>query len=609
MTPAQRLAAVRAELAAQGLDGCLVPRADEHLGEYVPAAAERLAWLTGFTGSAGLAVVLAERAALFTDGRYQLQVRAQADAALYEFRHLIDEPPAQWLKGALRPGMKLGHDPWLLPVEARERYAEAAAAGGAALVAFSRNPIDAVWRDRPPPPAAPVHPHPLEFAGKASAEKRAELAAALAEEGLAAAIISAPDSLAWLLNLRGGDVPYSPLPLGFAILHADARVDLFMDERKLTEAARASLGNGVAVQPVAALGAAIAALGQARARVRLDRAGSPAWFADRLAEAGAEIVPGSDPCIMPKACKNAVEQEGARAAHRRDGAAMARFLRWLSETAPSGTLTEMAVAERLLEFRRGTGALFRGESFPAIAGAGPNGAIIHYRASAESNRALRPGELFLIDSGGQYLDATTDVTRTLLVGGAAAVADGAAGAGGADPATVRGCYTRVLKGHVAIARLCFPETAAGLHLDAFARAALWRAGLDYDHGTGHGVGSYLGVHEGPVSLSRTARPVPLRPGMILSDEPGYYRPGAFGIRIENLLLVRPAEIAGAERAINCFETLTLVPYDRALIELALLEPAERAWIDAYHARVLAEIGPLLDDDADRAWLAAATAPL
>lgn len=589
MTHAERLAALRDELARLEVEGFLVPRSDEYLGEYVPPSAERLAWLTGFTGSAGLAIVLADRAAVFTDGRYTTQVAHQTDGALWERRHITEQPPQEWL-AEHAAGRCIGYDPWLHPQAAIDRLA----ASGAKLVPLAANPLDVVWTDRPAPPRTAAVPHPPEFAGRGAAEKREELAATLREAGEDTAVLADPHSLAWLLNIRGADLEHTPLALGFALLHSDATVDLFMEPAKLPEATRAHLGNAVVVHPPGALPAILAGLAGQTVRVDLDA--TPAWFAATLREAGATLRPGEDPCRLPRACKNPVEQEGARAAHRRDALAMARFLAWFAAEAPTGRQTEMSAAERLLEFRRAL-PLFRAESFPAISGAGENGAIVHYRATEATNRPIRPDECYLIDSGGQFTDGTTDITRTLWSGP------------GAPPAELRERYTRVLRGHIALATLHFPQGVAGPHLDAVARAPLWQAGLDYDHGTGHGVGSFLSVHEGPVSISRAARPIPVRSGMILSDEPGFYQPGAYGIRIENLLLARPAaERPGQVKPFLEFETLTLAPYERRLIDAALLTPAERAWVDAYHARVLREIGAELEAET-AAWLRQACAPL
>jgi Xaa-Pro aminopeptidase len=585
---ATRIAALRAALRAAGLDGFIVPRADEHLGEYVPPCAERLTWLTGFTGSAGLAAVLMDRAAVFTDGRYVLQLADQTDAALFERRHMIEEPPPGWLKTHAARGARIGYDPKLISAEALGRYTDA----GLTMVAVVDNPVDAAWTDRPPPPAAAAVPQPLEHAGLSSADKRAAVAAILAEDNQDAAVLTDPASIAWLLNIRGGDVAFTPFALGFALVMRDGAVQLFMDGAKLGPVTRAWLGNGVSVAPPGALAPALAAL--SGRTVRVDRAASPVWFALALDAAGARVEDGADPCALPKACKNATEQQGARAAHHRDALAVCRFLHWL-DTGRDAATTEMLAADRLLAFRAADN-LFRGESFPAISGAGPNGAIIHYRVAPETDRVLGADEVYLIDSGAQYPDGTTDVTRTIWTGP------------GAPPDELRQRFTMVLQGHIALASTVFPKGVAGPHLDAFARRALWMAGLDYDHGTGHGVGSYLSVHEGPVSLSRSAKPTPLAAGMILSDEPGFYQPGGYGIRLENLLLVRPHAAPQAKKPFLGFEVLTLAPFDRRLIDVAMLSGVERDWLNAYHARVVAEVGPGLST-AEREWLAKACAPL
>ena len=582
-----RVAAVRARLQVAGVDGFIVPRADEHLGEYVPPCSERLAWLTGFTGSAGLAVVLADRAAVFTDGRYVLQMATQTDPALFERCHLTDEPPAAWLRKHAA-GARIGYDPRLISADGLARYSEA----GLVMVALGDNPLDAAWSDRPAPPLAPAVPHPLAQAGTPSAEKRASLAKALADMGQDAAVLTDPASIAWLLNIRGGDIDYTPFALSFAVLHVSGDVALFIEPGKLGADTRAWLGNGVTVAPPASLAVGLASL--AGKTVRVDRAGCPVWFAQTLEAAGARVVDGPDPCALPKACKNATEQRGARAAHARDATALCRFLHWLDAGRTAST-TEMQAAACLLAFRAALPG-FRGESFPAFSGAGPNGAIIHYRVTPETDRVLGPNEIYLVDSGGQFADGTTDVTRTIWMGPDPA------------PAVVRERVTRVMQGHIAIATAIFPEGVAGPHLDAFARRALWAEGLDYDHGTGHGVGSYLSVHEGPASLSRHARPVPLAAGMILSDEPGFYEPGRYGVRLENLLMVQPHPFPDAKKPFFSFETLTLAPFDRRLVDPALMSVAERSWLDAYHARVVAEVGPNLPDDA-RAWLVQACRPL
>jgi Xaa-Pro aminopeptidase len=583
------LTRLRAELKRRGLDGFVVPRSDEHQGEYVPPSAQRLAWLTGFTGSAGAAVALAERAAFFTDGRYTLQAAAEVDGKAFALLHITEAPPTEWIAANLPAGARLGYDPWLHTPDGVAQLRAACDKAGGTLVACTDNPLDAVWSDRPAPPTAPVEPYPDAFAGKSAATKRHEVAQALAKDKIDAAILTAPDSIAWLLNLRGGDVPFTPLPLSFAILHRDGAVEWFVDERKRTPGLAAHLGNEVAIAAAAGFGPALDAL--KGKRVRLDTGTAPAWVLDRLNAAEAQIARGADPCQLPKACKNPVELEGTRQAHRRDGVALAGFLAWLARTAPAGGLTEIAAADKLEEFRA-KGAHYRGPSFPTIAGAGPNGAIVHYRATPESERRIEAGQLFLLDSGGQYLDGTTDVTRTIAIGSV-----------GAEE---RRRFTLVLKGHIALAAARFPQGTTGSQLDALARHALWNDGLDYDHGTGHGVGSYLGVHEGPQRISKVPNTQALLPGMIVSDEPGYYKAGAYGIRIENLVAVRRDEtMPGAEKPMLSFETLTLAPIDLALVDRDILGAEERGWLNAYHARVRAEIGPLVDADTAR-WLAEAT---
>jgi Xaa-Pro aminopeptidase len=587
--PVGRLIKLREELGRQNLDGFIVPRADEHLGEYVPAAAERLAWLTGFTGSAGIAVVLRDKAAVFTDGRYVLQLAEQTDPDMWERRHVTEEPPAGWLAANAPAGAKIGYDPWLFAEEGLARYTDA----GLTMHAVQQNPIDVIWTDRPPPPQAPAKPHPLKFAGRSADEKREQIAGLLREAKQDAAVISDPASIAWLVNIRGHDVPFTPFALGFAIAHADGGTELFMDPAKLPEATRAWLGNTVSVAGREALAPALAKL--SGKRVRVDGAGSPVWFVQALRAAGATVIAAPDPCLLPKACKNPVEQQGSRNAHARDAVAVCRFLHFLAEAGSSGGETEMSAAAMLLALREQVEG-FRGESFPAISGAGEHGAIIHYRVTDESNRPIKPNEVYLIDSGAQYQDGTTDITRTVWTGP------------GEPPQSLREQVTRVMQGHIAIATLVFPRGVNGAHLDSFARRALWQVGLDYDHGTGHGVGSYLSVHEGPVSLSRLARPVPIEAGMILSNEPGYYLPESHGIRLENLLLVQQADLPAASKPFLRFETLTLAPFDRRLIDPAMLSHDELVWLNSYHERVLHEIGPHLEG-AVRTWLTDACAPI
>jgi Xaa-Pro aminopeptidase len=592
MSPAQRLSALRAHLAEQGLDGFVVPHADAHQNEFLSPDAERLAWLTGFNGSAGTAVVLTGQAAIFVDGRYTLQVRDQVDGELYSYHHLVEEPVTEWLGTALPKDARLGFDPWLHTQTQRERLERSVSGAGAELVPVAENPVDAVWPDQPSPPMAPVVPHDDQFSGRSSADKRADLAVSLTHNGLDAVVLTQPDSIAWLLNVRGSDVDHTPLPLSYAIVPATGDLEWFVASGKLSDALMAHLGEGVAVRDPDAFAAALDTMSGKRVWVCPDTAA--AWVFDRLTAAKADIVRGADPVTLPKAIKNDTELAGTRAAHRRDGAAIVRFLHWLSDAAPGDGVDELSVAAKLAMFRA-PGEHFRDLSFGTISGSGPNGAIVHYRVTPQTNRLLGDGELYLVDSGAQYLDGTTDVTRTIVIG--------------APCAEMRDRFTRVLKGHIALATLRFPEGTNGSQIDAMARHALWQAGLDYDHGTGHGVGSYLGVHEGPQRISKVGAGTALQPGMIVSNEPGYYKAGAYGIRIENLVAVTPpTEIPGGERAMLGFETLTLAPIDRALVAVELLTPAERTWLDAYHARVLAEIGPLVDGPA-LDWLQAVTVPL
>ena len=573
-----RLAALRAEMAAEGLDGFIVPRADAHQGEYVAPRDERLAWLTGFTGSAGWCVALRARAAVFVDSRYRVQVKAQV-AEVFEPVDWPETSLADWIGAALETG-RVGYDPWLMTLGQKRALDEKLQ--GVALVP-SDNLVDRIWQDQPDPPMGAVFVHPERLSGEAHGARIARLAGSLGTAR--ACVLTLPDSIAWLLNIRGSDIPRNPVPHGFAILHADGSVDLFIAPQKL-EGLGAHLGPRVAVHPPEGFAAALVAL---EGPVKIDPASCPVAVADLLPDR--QEAP--DPCLLPKARKTDAELQGARDAHLRDAAAMVRFLAWLDAEAP-GALTEIAVVKRLEAERRATDAL-RDIAFETIAGSGPNGAIVHYRVTEGTDRALRAGELLLVDSGGQYVDGTTDITRTIAIG---AVAEGE-----------KAAFTRVLKGMIAVSRLRFPKGLAGRDIDPFARAALWEAGLDYGHGTGHGVGSYLSVHEGPARIARTGT-VPLEPGMILSNEPGFYREGAFGIRIENIVAVRRAEPLAGQSVPEMlgFETLTHVPIDRRLILPSLLTQAERAWLDAYHASVLQVVGPQVDGDA-HSWLAAACQPL
>jgi Xaa-Pro aminopeptidase len=584
---------IRKAMAEQNLDGFVVPHEDEHQNEYLPAANDRLAWATGFTGSAGAAVILKDKAAIFVDGRYTLQVRDQVDQEAFEIRDLVEGGVPAYIEAATARGQVIGYDPRLHSPEALDRLKAAAAKAGVQLRPVTPNPLDTAWGDaRPPQPAAPVVPHPLQYSGEDSASKRHRLGEGLAARGAQAAVITAPSSIAWLFNVRGGDVIRSPLPIGQAILNADGSARLFLDPAKVTPDLRTWLGNEVRLESPSDLPQALAELrGQA---VVLDPGQSSSWYFEALAGAGAEVQRGEDPCVMPRACKNAVEIEGTKRAHARDGAALTRFLHWVATEGQANPPDEIEAVSKLEGFREETGAL-KDLSFDTIAGAASNGAIVHYRPSQRLNKRAEKGSLLLVDSGAQYLDGTTDVTRTVAIG---------------EPsAEMCERFTLVLKGHLALARVRFPAGTTGSALDALARVALWAHGLDYDHGTGHGVGSYLGVHEGPHRIAKAPNMVALRPGMIVSNEPGYYKEGAYGIRIETLQFVtEPAMIPGGERPMLGFETLTLAPIDRRLAVKAIMTPEEIAQLDAYHARVLAVVGPQVPADV-RTWLEAACAPL
>jgi Xaa-Pro aminopeptidase len=586
-----RVAALRASMENRGLDGFIVPRADRQQNEYLPSSEERLAWLTGFTGSAGLAIVLRDKAVLFVDGRYTVQAIAQIDGTIFSIEHLVDNPPDRWLEQNLKSGAKVGYDPWLHTSDGAERLRKACAAAGAELVAVEDNPFDALWTGRPAPPKGKVVIRDIKLAGENTADKLKRVRAELGKQRVDALVVSDPQNVAWAFNIRGADVPHTPLVLAFALIPSEGRPTLYVDTAKLDNKVRHGLEDVAEVRPPDALTGDLAAL--QNKTVRLDQASASDALSRLIADAGGRPTRDSDPITLMKAIKNHAEIAGSRAAHTRDGVALTRFLHWLEQTAPKGQLTEIDAVKALESFRRDSG-LLKDISFPTIAGAGANGAIVHYRVTEKSNRRLGMNVLFLVDSGAQYEDGTTDVTRTVVIG--------------TPSEEMRDRFTRVLKGHIAIATAVFPENTSGAQLDSLARVALWQAGLDFDHGTGHGVGSYLSVHEGPARISKLGT-VALRRGMILSNEPGYYKSAAYGIRTENLLLVIAApEPEAAEKPLNAFETLTLAPIERKLIDTRMLTAKERTWLDSYHRRVNDVIGPLLDDDT-RKWLEAATRPL
>ena len=587
-----RLAALRDQLKRERLDGFVVPLTDEHMSEYVGSYAQRLAWLTGFQGSAGSAVVLPQEAAIFTDGRYTLQVRAQVDGHHWSYESVPETSVADWLKEHAPSGGRIGYDPWLHTRDWASKARTALAEVGAELVPVARNPVDAVWDDRPEPSKAHLVVQPDSLAGQSSAAKRQEIADWLRAQKADLVVLSALDSIAWTFNVRGKDIDHTPVALAFALVNEDGTADLFVAGEKIDADVRQHLGNGVRLHERDAFEPFLANLGGKSVAVDPER--SVAAIFESLRSAGAKIVEKRDPAVLPKALKNAVEISGHRAAQARDGAAVSRFLHWLSAEAPKGGLDELTAAARLEQFRRDGGDL-RDLSFDTISGAGPNGAVVHYRASEETNRPIEPGILYLVDSGGQYVDGTTDITRTVAIG--------------TPTAEMRERFTLVLKGHIALARALFPQGTRGNQLDILARQYLWRQGLDYAHGTGHGVGAYLSVHEGPQRIATFGGgDEPLRPGMILSNEPGYYKTGEYGIRIENLVLVVERDLPGAEKKMLGFDTLTFVPIDRSLIDTGMLDDAERGWVDDYHHQVVAIVGPQLDGDA-RTWLEAACRPL
>lgn len=586
-----RLTQLRAVMAENKLDGLLVPRTDEHNSEYLPAYAERVAWLTGFTGSNAFVMILPEEARVFSDGRYTLQLRSQTDPSAYTPDDMIENPPAKYFSGLPLQGKAIGFDPWLHTMRGFKAFTKAAEKAGAKLVPTNNNLVDDIWTDRPTRPKEPIVPHPLEFAGQPFEEKIEEIAKTVSDAGADAVVLPQADGAAWLFNLRGNDVPQKPMFLAFAIVEADGKTCLFVDPGKLTGKAVAQLSE-IEVANIADFQDALEALGQAGKKVMVDPANISVKIADTITDAGGSLIEATDPIEVPRGRKNASEQAGARAAHIRDGAAVTRFLAWFDEEAPKGELDEIKAAEKLLEFRRATNQL-KDISFPTISGSGANGAIVHYRVTYATNAPIEPNSLYLVDSGAQYLDGTTDITRTLLVG---------------EPtAEQKRAYTLVLKGHIALATARFPKGTTGAHLDALARQYLWAHGMDYAHGTGHGVGSYLGVHEGLARIAKQGS-VALEPGNFLSNEPGYYKEGAFGIRLENLVFVTEPEDLGGDQPMMGFETITRAPFERRLLDLSLMTSGEIDWLNSFHAKVLEDIGPLLSGD-DLTFLKTACAPI
>ena len=591
-THEDRLKALREQLVRERLDGFVVPLTDEHMSEYVGEYAQRLAWLTGFQGSAGSAVVLPEEAAIFVDGRYTLQVREQVDAAHWQYESVPQTSVAAWLGAHAPEGGRIGYDPWLHTRAWVKAASEALAERGAELVAVETNPVDAVWPDRPAPSDARLVVHEDRYAGQSAAEKRQAMADWLTTKKADAVVLSALDSIAWTFNIRGKDVSHTPVALAYAMVHADATADLYVAPEKIDEAVLQHLGNAVRVHPRADFAGALRDL--AGKTVAADPERAVAAIFEALDAGGATILPLRDPAVLSKAIKNRVEIAGHKAAQARDGAALSRFLHWIAVETPKGGVDELTAAAQLEEFRKETG-LLEDLSFDTISGAGPNGAVVHYRVEEKTNRPIEQGSFYLVDSGGQYRDGTTDVTRTIAIG--------------TPSEEMRRRFTLVLKGHIALARAQFPAGTRGSQLDVLARQFLWAEGLDYAHGTGHGVGSFLSVHEGPQRIATAGgNDEPLQPGMILSNEPGYYKTSEYGIRIENLVLVERRDVPGGEREMLGFETLTFAPIDRNAIDTGILTAEERAWVDAYHAKVVEIVGPQLNGDA-LPWLKQACAPL
>tara|TARA_R110002096_G_scaffold436096_2_gene667500 strand:+ start:86324 stop:88108 length:1785 start_codon:yes stop_codon:yes gene_type:complete len=586
----KRLKSLRQKLREQKISGFLVPHTDEHQSEYTPSYAERLAWITGFDGSAGFAVVTLDKATIFVDGRYTLQAKTQVDAALYSRHKLHEDPIEDWLIENLEQGGVVGYDPWLHSKAWLKTAAKKLSEKNISLKALDSNPIDEIWSDRPGPSKDKARVHKDRYSGEKSSHKRKRVAAEIKEKKADALVITSLDSIAWLLNIRGTDVDCTPLVLSFAVLYASGKADLFMDPDKMNSEVEKHLGSSVSHCAKEDFEPALKMLGEKGLTVMVDPKRAHAAVFEGLENAGAQIVEADDPCQLDKACKNDVELDGARKAHIRDAVAVCRFLCWLDEHGPSGKIDELDAVNELYDFRKEV-SLFHGNSFDTISGAGPNGAIVHYRVTEKTSRKLEKGMIYLVDSGGQYLDGTTDITRTVAIG--------------APTEEQRDNFTRVLKGHIALAQVRFPVGRTGAHIDTLARKSLWDVGLDYDHGTGHGVGSYLGVHEGPQSISPLGYNVALKPGMIISNEPGYYKAGQYGIRIENLVIVQNSEYEGEERPMLTFETITLAPIDTRLVNAHMMSASEITWLNIYHAKVREKIVPLLDGK-EKEWLIRAT---
>lgn len=594
---AERIKNLRDQLKKQKIDGFILPRSDKHLNEYVAPHDERLLWLTGFSGSAGQAIILKHKAAIFIDGRYTLQVQNEVDKEIITPVPLAEKLPSQWLGENIKRGQKIGIDPTLHSIKSYETFQEVIEKAGAKLISVTKNPVDQIWNDQPAIPENPVVSHPKKYAGKNTTEKIEIIQARLKEKQCDAFVVTAPESICWLLNIRGSDIRHTPIMLANAIIHRQAKPELFLKSDRLGTRAKEQIAANARILNPDQFEERLKVLGSKFKKVLIDPMRTNSAIYQTLRAARAQIIRGEDPCSLPKAKKNKAEIEGSRQAHIRDGVAVTKFLHWLSENADKNTLDEINSAQALENFRFETGAL-KDISFETISGAGPNGAIVHYRVSEQSNRRLNMGDLYLVDSGAQYQDGTTDITRTIAIDAPTTKPTG----------PMRKHYTLVLKAHINLATAYFPKGTRGLDLDPLVRAPLWQAGLDFAHGTGHGVGSFLSVHEGPQGISSRAT-VPLEPGMIISNEPGYYREGAYGIRLENLILVsEPEDISGGEQQMMHFETLTLAPFDRNLIDCKFLNERELKWLNSYHRTVYKTLSPELKGPA-KSWLKAATSPI
>jgi len=593
MTSIQKLAQLREAMIKEGIDALIVPKADEHQGEYVGPHSERLLWLTGFDGSAGFAIILSHKAGLFVDGRYTLQAAQQVDTSCFEIVPIAEVSGPAWLIQHLKPGSKLAYDPWLTTEYEIQNYAKSIENNNIKLFSLERNLIDKIWLDRPEKPCQPIYLHPLEFAGQDFKEKLKTIAGDLKKKQASAGIMTMTESVSWLFNIRGNDYAFIPTTSAYAIVYDTGKADIFIDKRKVSNEVCLYFNDFVTIKPFESFEENLRALGQLKARIVIDPLTAPVQSIYAVEQAGGKVLRDNELTTSLKACKNTAELEGMRRTHIRDGVALTTFLHWIAQEGPKGDIDELQAVAKILEYRQKF-LEFKMPSFSTISCSGPNGAIIHYRVNPETNRKIQSNDIYLIDSGGHYIDGSTDVTRTIAIGN--------------TTQEQRDRFTRVLKGHIALAMSVFPQGTSGSQLDILARHALWQAGLDYAHGTGHGVGAVLNIHEGPQRISNAPNHVALKPGMILSNEPGYYKEGAYGIRIENLVIVTSVDISGAEKKMLGFETITFAPIDIKLIDLTLLADPEIKWLNNYHQEVYDKLSPFLEQEV-REWLKETTRPL